>query len=130
MRRPKVKASASVLETLLGEASWLLSHAEALTAYGREEEATTELTRAAQCEEHVACFLLAAGREQEASVHRVSAASCYEQIGHHAHAVTLLRAALSVSLVDDYRHRVEQLLVRCLAQAPEALSTSFTHEAQ
>lgn len=69
----------------------------------------------------MACFLDAAGREQEAVVHRVSAASCYEQLEQYVRAVTLLRAALSVSLPDDYRRRVEQQLARCLALADKEL---------
>jgi tetratricopeptide (TPR) repeat protein len=117
MHRPKVKLSASALDKMLGEASWLLSHAEALADYGREEEAAAELARAASCEEQVAYWLDAAGREPEAVVHRVSAASCYEQLGHYARAVTLLRAALSTTLPDDYRRRVDQQLARCLGQA-------------
>jgi predicted negative regulator of RcsB-dependent stress response len=111
---------------MLGEASWLLSHAEALTDYGRKEEATAELARAARCEEQVACWLDAAGREQEAVVHRVSAASCYEELGEYARAVTLLRAALSVPLTDDYRRTVEQQLARCLTQAPKELRRALS----
>ena len=34
-----------VLDKLLGEASWLLSHAQALTDYGRMEEAKAELAK-------------------------------------------------------------------------------------
>jgi len=117
MRRPKVKPSASTLDKMLGEASWLLSYAEALTDYGREEEAAAELTRAASCEEQVACLLDAAGRDQEAGIHRVSAAACHEQLGQYARAVTLLRAALSATLPADYRRGVEQQLAHCLAQA-------------
>jgi hypothetical protein len=124
MRRPKVKPSTAVLETMLGEASWLVSHAEALTAYDRQDEAATEWARAARCEEQVACLLDAAGREQEAGVHRVSAASCSEQAGQYARAVTLLRAALSAPLQKDYQRQVEQLLTHCLAQAYEELSTA------
>jgi hypothetical protein len=88
---------------------------------GRQEEAHAELARAAQCEEQVACLLDTAGRLQEAGVHRVSAASCQEQIGHYTHTVTLLRAALSVPLPEDYRHEVEQLLARCLTRARKEL---------
>lgn len=116
MTAPKGKRSAT-LDTLLGEASWLLSHAEALTDYGRTEEAGTELTRAAQCEEQVACLLEVAGREQEAVVHRVSAASCFEQVGEYARAVTLLRAALSAEIPRDYRRQLEQHIARCLIRA-------------
>ena len=119
MEHAKGKRSTAALDTRLGEASWLLSHAEALADYGRTEEASAELTRAAKCEEQVACLLDAAGREQEAVVHRVSAASCYEQIGEYARAVTLLRAALSVTPPDAYRHRLEQHVARCLIRANE-----------
>jgi len=121
MRRPKLKPSASALDKVLGEASWLLSHAEALADYGREQEAAAELSRAASCEEEVACWLDAAGREPEAVVHRVSAASCYERLGEYARAVTLLRAALSEPLPDDYQRRIHQQLDRCLARAQEKL---------
>jgi tetratricopeptide (TPR) repeat protein len=121
MRRPKVKLSASALDKMLGEASWLLSHAEALADYGRTEEAAAELARAASCEEQVAYWLDAAGREEEAVTHRVSAASCYEQLGQHARAVSLLRAALSATIPNDYRLRVEQQLDRCLGQAHKAV---------
>src|SRR2546425_5434097 len=75
MRYAKLKSGTSTLEEMLGEASWLISHAEALADYGRQEEARAELGRAACCEVQVACLLDAAGREQEASVHRISAAS-------------------------------------------------------
>lgn len=127
MGHPKVKQSESALDKMLGEASWLLSHAEALADYGRKEEALAELQRAVWYEEQVACWLDAAGREKEAGVHRVSAASCYEQLGEYARAVTLLRAALSAPLPDDYRHRVEQQLARCLRQAHKELSRASSH---
>ena len=120
-RRSKVQPSASTLDELSGEVSWLLSHAEALADYGRQQEAHAELARAAHCEEQVACLLDTAGRLQEAGVHRVSAASCQEQIGQYARAVTLLRAALSAPLLEDYRHEVEQLLARCLTRARKEL---------
>ncbi len=119
MEHVRGKRSAATLDTLLGEASWLLSHAEALTDYGRTEEAQVELTRAAQCEEQAACLLDAAGREYEAVVHRVSAASCYEHVGEYARAVTLLRAALSAVPPDEYRRRIEQQVARCLIKANE-----------
>lgn len=114
----------SSLNTLLGEASWLLSHTQALADHGRKEEADAELARAAGCEEQVAYLLDAVGREKEAVIHRVSAASCYEQLGEHARAVTLLRAVLSAQLADDYRHRVEQQLAKCLAQAATSKAPS------
>ena len=120
-RRPKVQPPVSTLDELLGEASWLLSHAEALADDGRQEEARMELARAAHCEEQVACVLDAAGRLQEAGIHRVSAASCQEQVGQYARAVTLLRAALSAPLPEDYRQEVEQLLVRYLTRARKEL---------
>src|SRR5690242_11796857 len=64
----------ALLEKLLGEASWLLSHAEALGDLGSKGEADAELGRAASCEEQAASLLDAAGREREAVIHRVSAA--------------------------------------------------------
>jgi hypothetical protein len=105
------------LNTLLGETSWLLSHAQALADYGRMEEAEAELARAVSCEERIAYLLDVVGMEQEAVIHRVRAAACYERLGARARAVTLFRAALSAGLADDYRRRVEQGVARCLAQA-------------
>jgi hypothetical protein len=105
------------LNTLLGETSWLLSHAQTLADYGRMEEADAELARAVSCEERVAYLLDAAGREQEAVIHRLRAAACCERLGERARAVTLLRAVLSARLADDYRRRVEQRVAGCLAQA-------------
>ena len=61
-RRPKVQPSVSTLDELLGEASWLLSHAEALADDGRQEEACLELVRAAHCEEQ-GSSLIAARRQ-------------------------------------------------------------------
>ena len=116
----KVEAS---LNSLLDEASWLLSHAEALADYGREKETALELARAAACEEQIAYLLDVVGREQEAVLHRVSAASCYEQLGEFARAATLLRAVLSVSLSGDYRSRVSHQLGNCLAQATTAATS-------
>ncbi len=121
MRRRKGKPSKAILDQLLGEASWLVSHAEALADYGRQDEATAELMRAASCEEQVACLLDAAEREQEAVVHRVSAAACHQQVGQYTRAVTLLRAALSATLPADYRRNIEQQLVQCLAQVSTEL---------
>jgi hypothetical protein len=119
MGRLKNKPSTNGIEAMQGEASWLLSHAQALADYGREEEAAAERARAAGCEELLAYLLEADGQALEAAIHRVSAASCYEKLGQPARAVTLLRAALSAPLHDDHRARVEQLLGRCLARAPE-----------
>jgi hypothetical protein len=123
----KTNSSAALIGGMLGEASWLLSHAQALGDYGREEEAAAELARAAVCEEQVACLLEAAGEELEAAVHRVSAASCLERIGQAARAVTLLRAALSSSVHDAYRARIEKLLARCLVKARKELRRVCTN---
>jgi hypothetical protein len=112
----------TLLNTLLDEASWLLSHAQALADYGREQETAAELARAASCEEQVAYLLDVVGREQEAVVHRVSAASCYEQLGEFARSATLLRAVLSTSLAEEYRSRVVRQLNRCLAQATASVT--------
>jgi hypothetical protein len=126
MPRSKGKTSAALIDQMLGEASWLLSHAQALSDYGRQEEAAAEWARAAGCEEQVACLLEADGQEREAAIHRVSAASCSEKLGQYARAVTLLHAALSVPLPTDYRARVQQQLARALAQAHKELSREFT----
>jgi tetratricopeptide (TPR) repeat protein len=115
MSSPRTKPSSAVMEAMLDEASWLLTHAQALGDYGRKEEAAAELARAATCEEEVASLLEAAGEELEAAIHRVSAASCYQQIKAYPRAITLFRAALSAELSDEYRARVAKLLKRCLA---------------
>jgi tetratricopeptide (TPR) repeat protein len=125
MPRSKGKPSATLIDRVLGEASWLLSHAQALSDYGRGEEAAAEWARAAGFEEQAACLLEAAGQEREAAIHRVSAASCCEKLGQYARAVTLLHAALSVALTEDYQARVEQQLAHALAQAHTELSQAF-----
>ena len=117
MAHAKSPKPESQLEQVLGEASWLLSHAEALADYGRAEEAAAELARAASCAEQAAFLLDAAGREQEAAAQRVSAASCYESLGQPARAMTLLRAALLTELPEDYRSRLKQQLSHCLSWA-------------
>jgi hypothetical protein len=106
---------------MLGEASWLLSHAQALADYGRQGEAATEWARAASCEEQVACLLDADGQELEAAIHRVSSASCWQKLGQYVRAITLLRAALSGPLHGDYRAEVERTLAHCLAPAQKEL---------
>jgi hypothetical protein len=121
MARPKGKSSTAIIEQMLDEASWLLSHAQALGDYGRSDEAAAELARAATCEEQVACLLDADGQALEAAIHRVSAASCREKLGQSVQAVTLFRAALSAPLPDDYRARVEGLLAPCLGRAQKEL---------
>lgn len=120
----KRQSSAALIDRMLGEASWLLSHAQALTDYGRQEEAAAEWVRAAGAEEEVACLLGADGQGLEAAIHRVSAASCHEKLGQYTRAVTLLRAALASGLRDDYRARVEELLNRCLALARKELRSA------
>jgi hypothetical protein len=121
MSRPKSKPSAFLIDKMLDEASWLLSHAQALSDYGRPAEAAEELRRAATAEEQVACLLDADRQELEAAIQRVSAASCYEKRGQYTQAVTLLRAALAAELGSNYRARVEALLNRCLARAQKEL---------
>ncbi len=121
MRHSKSKASLDLIDKLLSETSWLLSHAQALSDYGRAEEAAAELLRAAACEEQVACLLEADGQELEASIHRMSAASCYQKLNQYTRAVTLLRAALSGPLPTNYQACVEQQLANCLLQAKQQL---------
>ncbi len=130
MPRSKGKLAPSRIEEMLDEASWLLSHAQALADYRRPEEAASEYARAASCEEQVAGLLDADGQDLEAAIHRVSAASCYEKLGQYAQAVTLLRAALSAPLREDYRSRVEQLLKRCLAQARKELQRASSRRSR
>jgi hypothetical protein len=129
MARSKGKSSATLIDKVLGESSWLLSHAQALSDYGRSEEAAAEWARAAGFEEQAACLLEAAGQEHEAAIHRVSAASCSERIGQHAHAVTLLHAALSVPLPEEYRERVERQLAQALVKADKELRQVFARRA-
>lgn len=114
----------SLINTMLDEASWLLSHAQALSDYGREKEAAAEWLRAANTEEQIAYLLDVVAREAEAVVHRVSAASCYEHLGEFAKAATLLRAVLSVPLPEQYRQRVQQQLTLYLAQAKKLKITA------
>ncbi len=122
MGRVKLSPRATLIERMLAEASWLLSHAQSLDDYGRQEEATAERGRAASCEEQVACLLEAAADDREAAIHRVSAASCYAQLGQHSRAVTLLRAALSADLPIDYRASVQQQLRHSLVNAQQELA--------
>jgi hypothetical protein len=117
MPRPKGTASRPALERFLDEASWLVSHAQALADYGRHEEAAAELAWAANAEEQVACLLEASGQDNEAAIHRVSAATCQNKLRQFSRAVTLLRAALSAPLSEEYHAWVEQQRARCLAGA-------------
>jgi len=121
MKHPKSKPSAAFIDEMLGEASWLLSNAQALADYQREVEAAAEWERAAVRAEQVASLLEADGQELEAAIQRVSAASCYEELGQYSRAVTLYRAALSAKLHDDYRNRVAQLVAGCLGQVSKEL---------
>jgi tetratricopeptide (TPR) repeat protein len=130
MSRPKNKAIPDLIDQMQGEASWLLSHAQALADYGRKEEAAAEWVRAAACAEELACLLETNGEERQAAVQRVSAASCHEKLGQHARAVTLLHAALASALPDDYRARVEQQLARCLTQAQMVLRQASIRRAR
>lgn len=128
MSRSKPKPAP--LDQMLGEASWLLSHAQALTDYGRQEDAAAEWGRAADCEEQVACLLDAAGQEQEAAIHRVSAASCCVKLGQYVRGVTLLHAALSGPLPANYREEVKQQLTQAVGQAQKELTRSLARRAQ
>ncbi len=42
MARSKAKSSDAMIDKMLGESSWLLSHAQALSDYGRQEGASAE----------------------------------------------------------------------------------------
>ncbi len=125
MARSKAKSSDALIDKMLDESSWLLSHAQALSDYGRREEASAELLRAAAAEEQVARLLEAAGQEREAAIHRVSAAPCCEKLGQFARAVTLLHAALSSPLPEDYRARVEDQLARMLIRAQKEVARTL-----
>jgi hypothetical protein len=130
MPRSKGKPSAALIDRMLGEASWLLSHAHALGDYQRYEEAAAELTRAANCEEQAASLLDADGQELEAAIHRVSAASCWEKLGQYTRAVTLFKAAPVAPLHDNYRARVQKLLTDCLTKATKELSRAARRKAR
>ena len=117
MNPSKANKGLSVLDKLLGEASWLLSHAQALVDYERPEEAKAELAKAANYEEEVAFLLDALGRHQEAILHRVSAATCHENLSNYPQAVTLLWAALAGEITEEYRLKLEKQIKRCIARA-------------
>lgn len=119
-------AGSGLIEKMSGEASWLLSHAQALADYNRKDEADAELARAARCEEALACLLEADGQLEEAAIHRVSAATCFEKLGRYARSVTLLHAALSAPLRDVFRGRIEAQLKHALIQSGEEASSLFT----
>lgn len=114
MPRVKLGPKSKLLDKMLDEASWSVSHAMGLKAVARVEEAEAEWRRAAAREEQAVTQLEAEGLELEAAVHRISAASCYEEIRDYARAITLLRAALSVDLRPAYRATIEKQLKDCL----------------
>jgi hypothetical protein len=70
MPRTKNGTRPTLLDTMLDEASWLITHADSLNCYGRKKEAQAEWLRAATCEEQVACLLEAEGQDLEAAIHR------------------------------------------------------------
>ena len=111
------KENNKLLDKLLGEASWLISHAQALADYGKTEEVKVELEKAANYEEEAAFLLDAIGRQEEATLHRVSAATCHEQLSNYPHAVTLLWATLAGDLTEGYRLKLENQIEYCIAQA-------------
>jgi hypothetical protein len=129
MSRRNSKPPRPLLERVLDEASWLLSHAQALADYGREEEAAAERARAGAWEEQAACLLEADGQAREAAIHRVSAASCYEKLGQYGRAVTLLSAALAADLPEGYRARVEGQRVRCVTRVRKELTRALKKRA-
>lgn len=110
-------ARETLIDSLVGEASWLLTHADGLTFEARHEEAQAEWQRAADSAGQAACLLDAAGRHAEAAVQRVSAASCLSKVGRHVEAVSLLRAALSAPVSKPYQQRVAKLLDSTLRKA-------------
>ena len=124
MPRAKLGPRSKLLEKMLRETSWTVSHAMGLAAFGQKEEADAEWLNAAVREEHVAFQLEAEGLELLAAVHRISAASCFEEIGEYACAITLLRAALSVALRSAYRANIEKQLKDCLKKVRKPIRRS------
>ncbi len=124
MPRSNETVSGSLIDAMLGEASWLLSHAQALEDYDRRQEAAIEFIRAGECEEQVACLLEADDQNLEAAIHRVSAASCFEKVGQFSRAVTLLHAAMSAKLPAEFRGRIEKHLAVALVGARRDLAKS------
>jgi hypothetical protein len=114
MPRAKLGPKSKLLEKMLSETSWTVSHAIGLKAVGRQEEADAEWRNAAVREEQVVFQLETEGLELLAAVHRISAASCYEEVREYPRAITLLRAALSVDLRPAYRTTIEKQLRDCL----------------
>ncbi len=122
---------------MLDEASWLLSHAQALTDYGRTAEAAAELARAASCEEQAAGLLDADGQEPEAAMHRVSAASCFEMmcvvydvctlecVGTHGQRGRICRGGDAVRLdsVRELKASLNEAIIKPMAVSPVAKAT-------
>jgi hypothetical protein len=121
MARTKNGTKQSLLDTVLDEASWLITHADSLSCHGRKKEAQAEWLRAATCEEQVACLLETEGQDLEAAIHRVSAASCFAKAERYADAVTLVRSALSFSIQEDNRLEIEGYRKEWLAKAKKQL---------
>lgn len=115
------RANQTRIDELLGQASRLISRAEALIDQGIFEAARQEWSRAAETEEEAACLLEMSGREREAAVHRVSAASCYEQVDQPFRAITLLQAALASEVREPYRERILKQIKRCRKSASKLL---------
>jgi hypothetical protein len=119
--RGKNGTPSKLLEDMLRESSWHVSHALALSEQGRSEEARTAWLAAAEREERVACLLEAEGHEVETAVHYVSAASCLARVADYVHAVALVRCALSFALRPAYQREVEKLLQGWLSKAKQQL---------
>ncbi len=124
MHAPELDGGSARLHALLGQASWALSHAEAMLAENHEDEANADLERAAACEEQAASLLEASGRTLEAMIHFVSAASCHEQLGEFGRAGALLRSALSCGPPEHYRRDLELQLARCLLAVPAEVTVT------
>ncbi|MBI3407554.1 MAG: hypothetical protein HY040_04265 [Planctomycetes bacterium] len=128
MKRNNGKTKPPLLKKALDEASWLLSHAEALSDYGRADDAVLEWGRAAAAEEEAACLLEERGSDTEAALHRVSAAACLLRIGNYPHAATHLRAALTADLTPDFRAKVQNQLRSCLGAAKKRAAHGHASE--
>jgi len=123
MSKPKVKPYTELAKDLMGEKSYILSKAQALSEVGMAETAQPLWASAAAYEERIAPLLDALGRDLEAAVHRLSAASCYQKAGDLNRAVNLYHAALAGPLSDDVRRHVEKMFTDCLGQLYPPLRT-------
>lgn len=121
MPRSKNGTKSKLLQEILGDASWHVSHAMGLAGFAPRRDVATAWLQAASKEEQAAFMLEAEGRELEAAVHRISAASCLEEVEEYQRALTLLHAALSVDLRPEYRVRIEKQLKDCLGKARSQL---------